>query len=213
MKHVICPSCGNICIKHGKTTAGSQRWRCKKCLMTVTQKIDNTSKQLQIFFRWLFGKQSQKEMIGDGRTFRRKTVRFWDIGPMPPKIEASREVVYVDGIYMGRKACVLICCDDKNVLGWYLCRYEHSGAYKALISRIAEPIVVVSDGGTGFAKALKKVWPNSRHQRYISCVQSGETIYDKQTQNTSRIRVIYTSKRSVVSGKTRGNAAVDIQIY
>lgn len=165
MKHVICPSCGNICIKHGKTTAGSQRWRCKNCLMTVTPKIDNTSKQLQIFLKWLFGKQSQKEMIGDGRTFRRKTVRFWDIWPMPPKIEASREVVYVDGIYMGRKACVLICCDDKNVLGWYLCRYEHSGAYKALISRIAEPIVVVSDGGTGFAKALKKVWPNTRHQR------------------------------------------------
>lgn len=167
MKHVICPSCGNICIKHGRTTAGSQRWRCKKCLMTVTPKIDNTSKQLQIFLRWLFGKQSQKEMIGDGRTFRRKTVRFWDIWPMPPKIEAAREVVYVDGIYMGRKACVLICCDDKNVLGWYLCRYEHSGAYKALISRIAEPIVVVSDGGTGFAKALRKVWPNTRHQRCI----------------------------------------------
>lgn len=167
MKHVICPSCGNICIKHGKTTAGSQRWRCKNCLMTVTPKIDNTSKQLQIFLKWLFGKQSQKEMIGDGRTFRRKTVRFWDIWPMPPKIEASREVVYVDGIYMGRKACVLICCDDKNVLGWYLCRYEHSGAYKALISRIAEPIVVVSDGGTGFAKALRKVWPNTRHQRCI----------------------------------------------
>lgn len=167
MKHVICPSCGNICIKHGRTTAGSQRWRCKKCLMTVTPKIDNTSKQLQIFLRWLLGKQSQKEMIGDGRTFRRKTVRFWDIWPMPPKIEASREVVYVDGIYMGRKACVLICCDDKNVLGWYLCRYEHSGAYKALISRIAEPMVVVSDGGTGFAKALRKVWPNTRHQRCI----------------------------------------------
>ena len=65
MKHVICPSCGNICIKHGRTTAGSQRWRCKKCLMTVTPKIDNTSKQLQIFLRWLFGKQSQKEMMGE----------------------------------------------------------------------------------------------------------------------------------------------------
>lgn len=86
---------------------------------------------------------------------------------MPPKIEQSRDVVYVDGIYMGRKACVLICCDDTNVLGWYLCRYEHAGAYKALLSRIAEPAVVISDGGTGFATALKKVWPNAKHQRCI----------------------------------------------
>ena len=86
---------------------------------------------------------------------------------MPPKIESPREIVYVDGIYMGRKACVLICCDDKNVLGWYLCRYEHARAYRALLSRIAEPTVVVSDGGTGFAKALKNSWPNAKHQRCV----------------------------------------------
>ena len=143
MKHVICPSCGKICIKYGKTKAGAQRWQCKECKMTISPKIDSTSKQLQIFLKWLFGKQTQHEMIGNGRTFRRKTAQLWDIWPMPPKIESLREVVYVDGIYMGRKACVLICCDNENVLGWYLCRYEHSGAYRALLSRIAEPYVVV----------------------------------------------------------------------
>ena len=35
------------------------------------------------------------------------------------------------------------------------------------MSRIAEPAVVVSDGGTGFAKALKKAWPNTEHQRCL----------------------------------------------
>jgi len=84
---------------------------------------------------------------------------------MPPRIESEREVVFVDGIYMGRKACVLICCDDQHVLGWYLCRYEHSGAYKALLSRIAEPRMVVSDGGTGFAKALRQTWTHTKYQR------------------------------------------------
>ena len=167
MKHVICPSCGQVCTKYGKNRSGSQRWRCSKCSMIITPKIDNTTKQLQVFLKWLFGRQTQKEMPGERRTFRRKTARFWNLWPMPPKIESSRDVVYVDGIYMGRKACVLICCDDKNVLGWYLCRYEHAGAYKALLSRIAEPFVVVSDGGTGFAKALKKSWPNAKHQRCI----------------------------------------------
>ena len=167
MKHAICPACGSICSKYGKTTSGSQRWICKNCSITFTQKIDNSSKQLQIFLNWLFSKETQKEMIGQGRSFRRKTSKFWDIWPMPPKIESKREVVYVDGIYMGRKACILICCDDKHVLGWYLCRYEHSGAWKALMTRIAEPKIVVSDGGTGFVKALKKVWPNTKHQRCI----------------------------------------------
>ena len=135
--------------------------------MTITPKIDNTTKQLEIFLRWLFSRQTQREMPGEGRTFRRKTARFWDIWPMPPKIESKREVVYVDGISMGRKAYVLVCCDDENVLGWYLCRYEHAGAYKALLSRIAEPGVVVSDGGKGFAKALRKCWPDARHQRCV----------------------------------------------
>lgn len=167
MKCVICPSCGEACTKYGKNRSGSQRWRCNNCSMTITPKIDNSTKQLQIFLKWLFGRQTQKEMPGEGRTFRRKTSQFWNIWPMPPKIESPRDVVYVDGVYMGRKACVLICCDAKNVLGWYLCRYEHAGAYKALLSRIAEPAVVVSDGGTGFAKALRKCWPNARHQRCV----------------------------------------------
>lgn len=167
MKHVVCPSCGKVCIKYGKNKSGTQRWRCNACSMIITPKIDNTAKQLQIFLKWLFSRQTQKEMPGSGRTFRRNTAQFWELWPLPPKIEESRDVVFVDGIYMGRKACVLICCDDRNVLGWYLCRYEHSGAYKALLARIAEPAVVVSDGGTGFAKALKKSWPNARHQRCV----------------------------------------------
>ena len=163
MKHVICPVCGCICIKHGMTSSGSQRWFCKTCRIAFTPKIDNSAKQLQIFLDWLFGKDSQNVLPGEGRTFRRNTSRFWDLWPLPPKVEEKRDVLYVDGIYLGRKACVLICCDDEYVLGWYLCRYEHSGAYTALLSRIAEPKVVVSDGGTGFKKAAKKdTWGDFR---------------------------------------------------
>ena len=167
MNQINCPICGNKCVKSGKTKAGAQRWLCKKCKTSLTHKIDNDSKELQIFLDWLFGKETQSIMPGEGRTFRRKTARFWDIWPMPPKIEETKDVLFLDGIYLGRKACVLICCDEKNVLGWYLCRYEHAGAWIALMKRIAEPRMVVSDGGTGFAKALKKVWPIAKHQRCI----------------------------------------------
>ncbi len=84
---------------------------------------------------------------------------------MPPKVEESKDVVFVDGIYLARKACILICCDTKYVLGWYVCRYENARAWEALMNRIATPTVVVSDGGTGFQKALKKAWPKVKLQR------------------------------------------------
>ena len=167
MRNVICPICGSICSKYGKTKANSQRWFCKKCNMAFSPKIDNSTKQLKVFLKWLFGKGTQKNMPGEGRTFRRNTAQFWNIWTLPPVVETKREVSYVDGIYLCRHACILICCDDKHVLGWYLCRYEHSAAWFALLSRIKEPELVVSDGGSGFAKALKKTWPHAKHQRCV----------------------------------------------
>ena len=167
MNQVNCPICGKKCVKSEKTKAGSQRWFCKSCKTSSTHKINNESKELQFFLNWLFGKESQAMMPGEGRTFRRKTAKFWNIWAMPPKVEGIRDVLFLDGIYLRRKACVLICCDEKHVLGWYLCRYEHAEAWIALMKRIAEPRMVVSDGGTGFAKALKKIWPKAKHQRCV----------------------------------------------
>ena len=104
---------------------------------------------------------------------------------MPPKIEEARDVLFLDGIYLGRKACVLICCDEKHVLGWYLCRYEHAEAWIALMKRIAEPKMVVSDGGAGFAKALKKVWPKTS-KVFLSCILPGKALYYFQTKYNGR---------------------------
>ena len=135
MNQVNCPICGKKCVKSGKTKAGSQRWFCKSCKTSSTHKINNESKELQFFLNWLFGKESQAMMPGEGRTFRRKTAKFWNIWAMPPKVEGIRDVLFLDGIYLSRKACVLICCDEKHVLGWYLCRYEHAEAWIALMKR------------------------------------------------------------------------------
>lgn len=165
MKQVKCPVCAEKCRRYGKTAAGAQRWSCKQCHTTFTLQIDNESYSLQTFLRWLFGKQTEKEMQGGGRTFRRKTAKYWDIWPMPPKIDGSRDVLFLDGIYLARNACILVCCDEEHVLGWYLCRSENSRAWIALMQRIAEPRVVVSDGGSGFPKALRKAWPHVKHQR------------------------------------------------
>ena len=203
MKQVNCPICGCKCGKYGKTKSGSQRWFCNSCKTAFTQKIDNNSKELQIFLDWLFGKESQSDMSGGGRTFRRKTTKFWDIWPMPPKVEDSRNVLFLDGIYLGRKACVLICCDESHVLGWYLCRYEHAGAWMALMRRIAEPRMVVSDGGTGFAKALKKVWPKAKHQRCIFHVFCQIKRYTTSKPNTIAGIELYSLARDLLKLNTK----------
>ena len=141
-------------------------------------------------------------MSGSGRTFRRKTSKFWDIWVMSPKIEESKDVLYLDGIYLSRKSCILICCDKDYVLGWYLCRYEHSGAWEALMSRIAEPKVVVSDGGTGFRKALKRKWPKAKHQRCVFHVFSQVKRYTTSRPNTLAGLELYAIARDLFDVKS-----------
>ena len=122
-----CPICGKTMNKHGYSSSGKQRWRCKKCSYTKMHKINTDAKNLELFLAWLFSKQRQVDMPGGGRAFRYKTVRFWEIWPMPPLIDEIFDVVYVDGIHLGRKAFVLIACSDKYVLGWCLFRFLSCG--------------------------------------------------------------------------------------
>ena len=72
-----CPICGKAMIKHGKTSADKQRWRCKKRPVTGTNRIDNEAKCLEEFLDWLLSKKSMADMPGGGRTFRRRTSEFW----------------------------------------------------------------------------------------------------------------------------------------
>lgn len=213
MNQVNCSVCGTKCVKSGKTKAGSQRWFCKNCKTSLTHKINNESKELQIFLDWLFGKESQSTMSGEGRTFRRKTARFWDIWTMPPKIAESRDVLFLDGIYLARKACVLICCDEKHVLGWYLCRYEHAGAWIALMKRIAEPRMVVSDGGTGFAKALKKVWPKAKHQRCVFHVFCQVKRYTTSRPNTAAGAELYMLSKNLLKIKSKTESQIWVERF
>ena len=206
MKRVICPICNSCCSKYGKTNAGTQRWFCGNCKMAFSPKIDNLTKQLNIFLKWLFSKDIQKYMPGGGRTFRRKTSKFWDIWTLPPVVEEKHSVVFVDGIYLCRNACVLICCDRKYVLGWYLCRYEHANAWISLMSRITEPALVVSDGGKGFNKALRKVWPHAKHQRCLFHVFSQVRRYTTTRPKTLAGAELYALAKRLLRLETRSEA-------
>ena len=165
MKSKTCPTCGSKMKRNGKTKAGTQRWRCVACNASCTHGNDTTQRELNKFLKWLLSKDAQSNMPGQGRTFRRHAEKFWSIWPMPEIVDEVHRVIYVDGIYLARGICVLIACSDDYVLSWYLARGETSRAWRALLASIAPPDMVVTDGGSGFPKAVAEVWPKTKVQR------------------------------------------------
>lgn len=162
-----CLICGKVMTRHGKTSTGRQRWRCRACGISQVVTLDTRAKHVEEFLAWLLSRERQADMPGAGRSFRRRTQGLWEVWPLPGVVDEVHHVVFVDGIHLGRRAVVLIARSQDYVLGWYLARMENSRAWAALMSRIAPPDVVVTDGGSGFEKARRKVWPDTVVQRCV----------------------------------------------
>ncbi len=92
--------------RHGKTSAGRQRWRCTACNVTGLNEIDASAKHLGEFLSWLLSGARQADMPGGGRSFRRRCQHLWEVWPFAPVVDEVHEVVFVDGIHLGRKAVV-----------------------------------------------------------------------------------------------------------
>ena len=167
MDRKTCPTCGSPMKRNGRTKAGAQRWRCRACGASSVHRHDSEAKELAAFVSWLLSKGTQIEMPGRGRTFRRRAARFWPIWPMPEVVDEVHRVVYVDGLWVSRGCVVLIACTDEHVLSWHLARAETSAAWRSLLSRVAPPDMVVTDGGGGFASAVAAEWPGTRVQRCL----------------------------------------------
>lgn len=166
MNKNLCPVCGGKRVKNGRNRNGKQRWKCVECSSSAINRIDRRTHELRMFLSWLFGKNSQEE-YGDftGRTFRNHTKWVWDYWLLPPIVEETHDVVFLDGIYLSRNCVVVIAMTREYVLGWYVARSENVNAWRALLSRIAPPRMVVIDGGTGLKTALKQCWKNTFVQR------------------------------------------------
>ena len=102
MKAVYCPYCGGRTKRNGRTSSGSQRWRCTACGASTTLRYDDTAARLEEFLGWLLSKGSQAAMPGGGRSFRRRTAEFWEVWPMPVPDGELHRVLYVDGIWVAR---------------------------------------------------------------------------------------------------------------
>ena len=157
--------CGGKTKGHGTTAAGSKRWQRMSCGATATRRVDSAAKGPEAFLGWLFSPTPQASMPGGGRTFRRKAERYWRIWPAAPACDEVHHVVHVDGIWLGRACVMPTACTADHVVGWHLARSECSASWGALMSRIAPPDVAVCDGGSGFEKARRDHWPQTRVQR------------------------------------------------
>lgn len=165
MANPKCDICGSGMKRNGTTKAGTQRWRCTGCGSSSVCKNDTSARSLKLFVTWLLGKLAQSELALPARTFRQKTSGFWRLWPILPVCDEVHHVVYMDGIWMGRRCAILIACTDSHVIGCHLARSENSKDWACLMRRIAAPDVLVCDGGGGIEKAMRAEWPATRLQR------------------------------------------------
>ena len=202
MKAVYCPYCGGRTKRDGRTSSGSQRWRCTACGASTTVRYDDTASRLEEFLGWLLSKDSQAAMPGGGRSFRRRTAEFWEVWPMPVPDGELHRVLYVDGIWVARGLVVLICCSGERVVSWYMARSEIPRAWSALMAPIPAPDVVVTDGGSGFAKAVRETWPRTRVQRCTFHVFSQVKRYTTTRPKLQAGRELYLIARDLMGIET-----------
>lgn len=90
-------------------------------------------------------------------------------------------MLFVDGIYITKSLVVLIACTKEHVVAWHLATSECSVSWAALMLKVAPPLMVVTDGGTGFKKAAQAIWPSTRIQRCLVHVK--RQVVRKTTMN------------------------------
>ena len=166
-----------------------------------------------MFVDWLFGKNSQRELTQNERSFRRHTKWVWDYWLLPPIVEETHDVVFLDGIYLARNCVVLIAMTREHVLGWYVARRESVNSWVALLSRIAPPRMVVIDGGTGLKTALRQCWKNTFVQRCRFHVFGQVKRYITSRPKTQAGVDLYGLAKGLLHVETRDKAIVWIQDF
>ncbi|WEV68587.1 IS1249 family transposase [Bifidobacterium sp. ESL0775] len=167
MREPLCAACGGKMKRNGTTSAGRARWRCVGCGASRTQGHDRGAIDLKAGLDWLFSKRSQAESAVPDRTQRRRNLTMWSLNPPTPLPAQRYDVVHADGIWLHRRAVVLIAIAGGHVAGWHVARSENGRAWAALMRQIRAPKVLVCDGGNGIGKAMRAVWPGTKMQRCL----------------------------------------------
>ncbi|GAB2518848.1 IS1249 family transposase [Paramicrobacterium agarici] len=150
-----------------------------ECGASHTRKRPDVARreQLRRFVSWLTSKYSQAELdhTATGRTFRRHIAWCWKVQPRLTPPETVHHAVMVDGTWVGSWCLLVALSDTGKVLAWQWCARESIAAWTALLEQVPAPAVLVSDGGTGLPTALRRTWPETKHQRCLFHLQQNTT--------------------------------------
>lgn len=159
--------------KHGRTAAGSQRWRCTACSLTTTapraaSRARTEQTALGEFVAWATSNDPQSKQPGAGRAFRRRVSWCWQVPvPHPPVTGEVFPQVFIDGLYLSGGWTLLVARNPTHVIAWQWAGSESAAAYSALLTPIAPPDLVTTDGAGGALKALHALWPDTPIQRCL----------------------------------------------
>jgi hypothetical protein len=135
-----CVLCGNALVKNGKTSSGTQRWRCLSCGSSTARRRPDVTRREQLvrFVSWLVGKNTQAETdrTATGRTFRRQTAWCWELAPRLPPATEIFHAVLVDGVWIGSWCLLIAVSDTGKVLAWQWAARETSAAWEALLAQV-----------------------------------------------------------------------------
>ena len=161
-----CKYCQNKLRKHGKTAAGTQRWRCLKCASSTTHTRRDLARVFEIerFISWMLGKLAQHELEHASRTFREHISWCWSINVPPVLTGEVHHTIIIDGIRVGGMVCLIAMTND-YVIAWQWVPYESSEYWSKLFNKLPQPKYVVCDGQKGLLKAIDRCWPDTIVQR------------------------------------------------
>lgn len=148
-------------IKHGRTSSGSQRWRCTDCSATGVARREDPRRAADFvaFMSYVLGKDSQAKLDGTktGRTSRRRFGWCWKVPtPSLPVTGEIYDQIFLDGKRMAYKWVLLVAINDrKEVVAWQWADGESTAAYRALLEPVPMPLVVTIDGAQGGLTAVK----------------------------------------------------------
>lgn len=164
--------------RHGRTAAGTPRWRCVSCGVSgVRQRPDRRVAQYQrSFVRWLIGNSSLAEVAASlGVSRKCLTERFdplFTILPIPPPYRTRDCILILDGANLsGRVNTVLIACTLSRVRSWHFSGRECASAWNQFLASMPRPEIVVIDGQKGLHEALARQFPGVRIQRCLAHVE------------------------------------------
>lgn len=165
---------------------------------------------LDRFLSWLTGRCTQRDLDGGtGRTFRDRHAWCWNVAPEIVITGEIYDEIQVDGTYLNDGWCLLLAINGTTgeVIAWQWCDAEKTAAWTALLTRIPAPRVVVIDGGSGLASALKACWPATKIQRCLVHVQRNVRTYLTMRPRTDAGKALRTLSLALTRIRTAADAA------